>query len=307
MNLFFLGTGAGIPSKHRNVSSAALQMLQEENATWLFDCGEATQHQILRTNIKPRKVEKVFITHLHGDHIFGLPGFLSSRSFQGGDKPLTVYGPAGIKEFIETNLRVSGTRLSYPLLIEEIEEGMIYNSATIQVTCRKLDHSLDSYAFRIQEKDRPGELQPEKLKKAGIEPGPVYRKIKENPITRLDSGSLIYRADFLGPPKPGRVITICGDTRYLTNLADFVRHSNVLVHEATLSEADEHLAYSYAHSSTRQAAALARDANVKRLILTHISSRYQEEEMDNLLQEARETFPATDIAYDFFETEIPFS
>ena len=112
MQIEFLGTGAGSPSKQRNVSSIALKLLEERNAVWLFDCGEATQHQILRTTIRPRKIEKIFISHLHGDHIFGLPGLLSSRSFQGGNEPLTIYGPVGIKEFVKTALKVSESRLS---------------------------------------------------------------------------------------------------------------------------------------------------------------------------------------------------
>src|SRR5690625_4111537 len=114
MELVFLGTGAGVPSKNRNVSAIALTLLQELNEIWLFDCGEATQHQILNTSIKPGKISKVFITHLHGDHIYGLPGFLSSRSFQGGDSPLTVYGPKGIKSFIQISLETTDTHLNYP-------------------------------------------------------------------------------------------------------------------------------------------------------------------------------------------------
>src|SRR5690625_4562521 len=116
MDIQFLGTGAGLPSKERNVSSIALSLLQEINHIWLFDCGEATQHQILHTSIKPRKINKIFITHLHGDHIFGLPGLLSSRSFQSGEE-LTIYGPAGINEFIQTSLEVSGSHVTYPLQI----------------------------------------------------------------------------------------------------------------------------------------------------------------------------------------------
>src|SRR6476661_1741755 len=114
VDFVFLGTGAGIPAKARNVSAIALELLEERGAVWLFDCGEATQHQILRTPVKPRRIEKIFITHLHGDHIYGLPGFLGSRSFQGGESLLTVYGPKGIKEFIEVTLAVSQTHLQYP-------------------------------------------------------------------------------------------------------------------------------------------------------------------------------------------------
>src|SRR5690625_3258499 len=120
MKLYFLGTGAGMPSKERNVSALVLDLLQELNSMWLFDCGEATQHQILRTTIKPRKINKIFISHLHGDVIFGLPGFLSSRSFQGGNTTLTVYGPVGLKSFIESSLTMSDTHLKYDLIIKEL-------------------------------------------------------------------------------------------------------------------------------------------------------------------------------------------
>src|SRR5690625_940048 len=133
MELKFLGTGAGVPSKNRNVSSIALSLLQEINSVWLFDCGEATQHQILHTTIKPRKINNIFITHLHGDHIFGLPGFLSSRSFQGGEDLLTIYGPAGLKQFIDTCLNISETHLQYDINIEEISEGTILEDDTFIV------------------------------------------------------------------------------------------------------------------------------------------------------------------------------
>ncbi|KZU99303.1 Ribonuclease Z [Lactiplantibacillus plantarum] len=123
MQLEFLGTGAGSPGKFRNVTSTALRLLDERNEVWLFDVGEGTQHQILRTTLKPRKIAKIFITHLHGDHIFGLPGLLSSRSFQGGDEPLTIYGPVGVRDFVQTALRVSGTHLSYPLKFHEITKA----------------------------------------------------------------------------------------------------------------------------------------------------------------------------------------
>jgi len=147
MDLYFLGTGAGVPSKQRNVSSIALQLLQERGSTWLFDCGESTQHQILHTNIRPRRLEKIFITHLHGDHIFGLPGLLGSRSFQGGDTPLTVYGPKGIQAYLETSLSVSGTKLAYDLQIIEVEEGTIYEDNHLTVSCFALEHGMPSFGY----------------------------------------------------------------------------------------------------------------------------------------------------------------
>lgn len=122
MELEFLGTGAGVPAKHRNVTSIALRLLDERNAVWLFDCGEGTQMQILHSTIRPRKIEKIFITHLHGDHIYGLPGLISSRSFQGGDTPLEIYGPKGIKAYIQTVLRISQTKVSYPLHFSRLKK-----------------------------------------------------------------------------------------------------------------------------------------------------------------------------------------
>lgn len=152
MEITFLGTGAGVPSKERNVSALALSLLQEENHIWLFDCGEATQHQILHTSIKPRKINKIFITHLHGDHIFGLPGFLSSRSFQGGEEELTIYGPKGIKQFVETSIQISQSHLSYPIHYIEIEDGSVIKEHNFTIHVKQLDHGIPSYGYRIEEK-----------------------------------------------------------------------------------------------------------------------------------------------------------
>ncbi|MCT3458923.1 MBL fold metallo-hydrolase, partial [Limosilactobacillus fermentum] len=192
MQIEFLGTGAGSPSKQRNVSSLALRLLEERNAIWLFDCGEATQHQILHTTIRPRKVEKIFITHLHGDHIFGLPGFLSSRSFQGGDEPLTIYGPKGIKDFVQTALKVSESRLSYPLKFVELTgDGEVFKDQTFTVTARRLDHKIASFGYRVEEAAHPGELMVEKVRQAGIPSGPLYGQLKRGEVVTLPDGRTV--------------------------------------------------------------------------------------------------------------------
>lgn len=300
MEITFLGTGAGLPSKERNVTAIALSMMQELNEVWLFDCGEATQHQLLQTKIKPRKINKIFVTHMHGDHIYGLPGFLSSRSFQAGtDQPLTVYGPEGIKDFIEYALKLSHTHLTYPLTIIEIKEGLLFETEAIEVQVKKLSHGVSSYGFRITEKDKPGELLVEKLKAKGIQPGPIYREIKENPAVTLNDGSVIYRQDFIGAPKKGRIISILGDTTYQREHEAFVKNSDLLIHEATFAADKNTLARDYYHSTNKEAAKLAFDASCKQLILTHISSRYQMHEMDAFLEEATEVFTNTSIANDF--------
>ncbi|AIF43501.1 ribonuclease Z [Virgibacillus sp. SK37] len=304
MELIFLGTGAGLPSKERNVSSVALTLLQEQNNIWLFDCGEATQHQILRTSIKPKKINKIFITHLHGDHIFGLPGLLSSRSFQGGEELLTIYGPKGIKEYVNTSLELSCTHLTYPINVVELSEGKLYEDDQFVVETKQLDHGLPSFGFRIIEKDKPGELLVNKLKEIGVMPGPIYKQIKENSKVKLSNDQYIYRKDFIGEDKKGRIISILGDTRFTHVNSTFVKDSDVLVHEATFGEALQELAEKYYHSTTEQAAQLAKASNCTKLILTHLSSRYQSDDIENLLNEARRIFPNTEIADDFTHINI---
>lgn len=306
MNVVFLGTGAGIPAKSRNVTSIALQLLEERNAVWLFDCGEATQHQILHTTIKPRKIEKIFITHLHGDHIYGLPGLISSRSFQGGEGLLTIYGPKGIEEFVRTALSVSSTYLTYSLEFIEVEEGIIFEDNLFKVTARKLEHGIDSYGYRVMEKDLQGTLMVDKLEDIGIKPGPIYQKIKRGETITLEDGKVINGIDFIGPSQKGRIVTILGDTRYSENSLELAADADLLIHEATFSEEDEKLAYDYFHSTTKQAANIALQSNARKLILTHISSRYQtEEDLGMLVKEAKAIFPNSFIASDFMQMEIP--
>ncbi|MBS4176420.1 ribonuclease Z [Lederbergia citrea] len=304
MKLLFLGTGAGVPAKLRNVSSLALMLLEERNAVWLFDCGEATQHQILHTSLKPRKIEKIFISHLHGDHIFGLPGLLGSRSFQGGLTGLTVYGPKGIRDYIEISLRVSQTHLKYPLTIIEIEEGVIFEDEQFVVETLLLDHALPSYGFRITEKDKQGTLAAERLIADGIPPGPIYQHLKNGEIITLEDGTTVDGRDYLGPDQKGRVVCILGDTRPCENAMKLAKSADTLVHEATFAAGSEEMAADYFHSTTVQAAELALEAQVGMLCLTHISSRYGKEQWSKLAEEAKAVFPKTEIAHDFFEISI---
>lgn len=305
MEVFFLGTGAGIPAKLRNVTSIALKLLEERGSVWLFDCGEATQHQILHTSLKPRRVEKIFITHLHGDHIYGLPGFLSSRSFQGGESDVTIYGPKGIQTFVETNLSVSQTYLKYRIHFVEVSEGIVFEDEQFRVEARLLEHGIASFGYRIVEKDRPGVLLVDKLKEAGIPPGPLYKKIKNGEDVTLEDGSVITGSQFTGPDIKGRVVTILGDTRFCEASKELALDADLLIHEATFAAGEEGIAYEYYHSTTIQAATVAKDANAKMLCLTHISSRYDRDAWRTLVGEAKEIFPITDIAEDFKEIVIP--
>ncbi|WP_433743005.1 ribonuclease Z [Falsibacillus pallidus] len=306
MELLFLGTGAGVPAKVRNVTSLALKLLEERNAVWLFDCGEATQHQILSTSLKPRKIEKIFITHLHGDHIFGLPGLLGSRSFQGGTSLLTIYGPKGIKEFIEVSLKISETHLQYPLEIIEMEEGTIFDDGQFKVEALPLDHALPSWGFRITENDKPGTLMAERLEEEGVPPGPHYKELKAGKSVQLEDGRIIHGPDFLGPDQKGRIVAILGDTRPCENAVHLASEADMLVHEATFSGDSSEMAHRYFHSTTIQAAEIAKRADVVKLVLTHISSRYGKADWGTLRDEARTIFPAAEIANDFLEVPVPY-
>ncbi|WP_159883449.1 ribonuclease Z [Paenibacillus puerhi] len=308
MEIYFLGTGAGMPSKERNVSSVMLNLLAERNAYWMFDCGEGTQHQILRAPVKVSKLEKLFITHLHGDHIYGLPGLMSSRSYQGGDTPFTIYGPRGIREFVETSLRISDSHLGYETQFVEFEDAgyaLLFEDDKMRVEYAPLVHRIASFGFRIQEKAQPGTLLVDKLKAYGIESGPLYGRIKKGQPVALPDGRELQAAEFLGPPIPGRIVTILGDTQPCAHAVTLAQDADLLVHEATFAEARKEMAIRYDHSTAMDAARTAREAGVKTLILTHISSRYQEDAADALLQEAQSIHPDTFLAADHFRHDIP--
>ncbi|WP_265457682.1 ribonuclease Z [Enterococcus sp. HY326] len=307
MELEFLGTGAGVPAKHRNVTAAALKLLNERNEIWLFDCGEGTQMQILHTTIRPGKINKIFITHLHGDHIFGLPGLLSSRSFQGGEETLELYGPRGLQDFVETALKISQTRLSYPLKFIEVHEGLIFEDKTFSVYCSQLDHGITSYGYRIVEQDYPGELQVEKLQALNIPSGPLYGKLKKGEVVELPDGRQIDGKEFLGATKKGRVVTILGDTRKTDAAIRLAAGSDLLVHESTFNKDQKKMAKNYYHSTTHQAAEVAKAANVGQLLLTHISARYLAKESQELEKEAQEIFVNTKLVKDFDIIDIKFS
>lgn len=310
MELEFLGTGAGSPAKSRNVTGIALKLLEEINEVWLFDVGEGTQHQILRTTIRPRKINRIFITHLHGDHIFGLPGFLSSRSFQGAQKnePLTIYAPKGVQDFVQTAMRVSQTKLSYKINFVVLDkEKNIFEDERFRVIAKHLDHRIECFGFRIEEKDYPGELMVAKLRADNVPSGPLYGQLKAGKTITLQDGRIIKGQDYLGAPKKGRIIAILGDTRQTDNIALLAQNADVLVHESTFAKDEAQLAYNYYHSTCVQAAQVASRCNVKKLILTHISARYVGQKARLLEKDAKIIFKNTKLANDFDVFKIPFS
>jgi ribonuclease Z len=217
---------------------------------------------------------------------------------------LTIYGPTGIKEYVEVSLRVSATHLKYPIGIVEIEDGVIFEDHQFIVTAGKLEHGIPCFGYRIMEKDVKGALEVDKLKKLGISPGPIYQKIKAGEEILLTDGTKINGADFVGPDKTGRKLAILGDTRFNAKAIELAVDVDLLVHEATFGKEDEAIAYDYFHSTTIGAARVAKEAKSKELILTHISSRYQGNDKNSLLEEAQEVFPNVIIAHDFYKLQV---
>ncbi|MEC1178191.1 ribonuclease Z [Metasolibacillus meyeri] len=304
MELHFLGTGAGMPSKERNTSAIAMKLLDERGTVWLFDCGEATQHQILHTSIKPRKIEKIFITHLHGDHVFGLPGLLSSRSFLGGEDTLTIYGPTGLKSWIEATLALTGTHLTYPIDYVEAAEGIVFEDEQFIVRAMPLAHVITCYGYRIEQKPLLGELLVEKALALGVPKGPLLGKLKQGHDVVLETGETIYSANVTAPVKEGFVVTILGDTKLCDNAVRLAEGADVVVHEATFDAETAHLAASYGHATNVEAATVAKEAHAKNLILNHISARFLPNDIAKLLQQARAVFPSTYIANDYAQFEL---
>lgn len=299
MQLQFLGTGAGTPSRERNVTSIALDLQGVRNATWLFDCGEGTQHQILRTPIKPGKIEKIFITHLHGDHIFGLPGLLTSRSMNGSTDPMTIYGPAGLKTFVDTAINLSGSWLTFPLEIVEVTAGEVCRDEHFLVTAYPMTHPVECYGYRIDEHDKPGALDAAKLAADGVPAGPYFYDLKHGRSVTLADGRVINGWDYVGEKIKGRSLAIFGDTAPTAAASALAAGVDVMVHEATLEVAMQEKANSRGHSTTAQAAAVAQESGAKRLIVTHLSSRYLRADGERLLEECRALFPHTEMAHDF--------
>jgi ribonuclease Z len=307
VELVFLGTGAGTPSRQRNVTAIALDLLAENGAYWLFDCGEGTQHQMMRSSVKLSKLDKLFVTHLHGDHIFGIPGLLSTRANQGGMTPLTVFGPPGIKAFVESALSWSQSRLTYSIEIIEIDDGIIYEDAHFKVEALHVEHRIECFGYRVVEANRPGKLEVGKLKALNISSGPLFGQIKKGETVLLANGTVLNGKDFIGPEITGRKIAIIGDTRRCESAVKLSYDVDVVVHEATFASLQQDLANQYFHSTTVDAAEIARMAGAKALVLTHFSSRYQEEDLNILLKEAQNIFENVQLAADFSTFSIPSS
>ena len=299
MKVVPLGTSSGTPTKERNVSSVAIVL----NGHWLlFDCGEGTQYRILRAPFRLGQLEAIFITHLHGDHLFGLPGLLGTLSLQHREQSLAIYGPRGIKDFINSVLRFSFMRLDYELKITEIDPGTIREGDGYSISSLQLDHRILTFGYKVVEDDRPGKFDIERARELGIPPGPLYRRLQMGQDVTLEDGRTIKSADVVGEKRRGRRIAYCTDTRPCANGVELAREASLLIHEATYTEDLASEARARGHSTAAQAASVARQAEAKKLLITHFSPRYLDTSV--LLAEARRVFNPTEAARDLAEFEV---
>ncbi|SFB44564.1 ribonuclease Z [Cohnella sp. OV330] len=305
MKLLFLGTSAGRPTAHRNVTSIALVFPEDQNRFWLFDAGEGTQHQLLKSKLKLGKLNRIFITHMHGDHVYGLPGILSSRTYYEGAGKLEIYGPPGLRAYVDSVLQYSEAHLNYELEIHELEgDGEAFDDGRFRIETGELAHRVRSFGYRIEEHPRSGQLDLAYLASRGAAPGPLYGKLKRGEDIVLPDGSVIRAADAVGPCSKGRIVTILGDTVKCDRAARLAKDADLLVHEATFGIGLEEKAALYGHSTFLQAAETAAAAGAKRLVVSHISARYADEDVEALIGHAGAVFPNIEAAYDFKEVCI---
>jgi len=295
-----------VPTRARNVSCVAFRPPQR-GEVWLFDCGEGTQHQLLRSDINISQITRVFITHMHGDHVYGLMGLLATCGMSGGARAVTLYGPRGLEQYVGEVSRRTQLRTSYPLDVKTVEAGEVFEDEEYTVSCLQLRHRLTAFGYRVTEKDRAGHFDAEKARELGIPFGPLYGKLKRGESVTLPDGRTFDGADFCGPAQRGRTVVYCTDTIYCANAVELARDADLLIHEATFADADEPLAVRSTHSTARMAARVAAEAGARKLVLTHISPRYfpgNETGPQQLLEEAREVFPATELAHDFLSIDV---
>lgn len=296
-----------MPTRSRNVSSVALRLPQRAEV-WLFDCGEGTQHQILRSDLKISQLTRIFVTHMHGDHIFGLMGLLASAGLAGSINRIDIYGPPGLEEYLKASGKYSQTRFSYPIAVHTVQPGKIYEDKEYLVSCGLLKHRVPAFGYRIVEKDRAGRFDVEKAKKMGIPSGPLYGELKQGKTVTLPDGQIVRGAEFCAPPETGRKIAYCTDTVFCEEAVKLAQNVDLLIHEATFAHADAELAYQRMHSTSTMAAQTALFAQAKQLMMTHFSPRYAPGNailLDDLLREARAIFPNTNMAHDFLTYEVP--
>jgi ribonuclease Z len=298
MKLVFLGTSAAQPTERRGLSCICLE---RDGEILMFDAGESAQISYMKSGLGWNKKMEIFVTHLHGDHCVGILGLLQTMSMQNRTETLEIFGPSGIEEFIAANIKVLNFGLSFPVLINVINEEKIFENNRFVIYACKANHSITAFSYLIKEKDKPGRFNVEKVKELGIPEGELWNKL-QNGNNINHNGIIIKPEQVLGEKRPGKKIGISGDTMPTEKLEKFFDECDYLVFDSTFLDEEKQRAKDTCHSTAKQAAILGKNAKVKNLILTHFSARYKDEVEH--LNEAKKIHGSVITARDLLEIEI---
>ena len=302
LTLRFLGTAASRPTVERNVVSLAVM---REGETFLFDCGEGTQRQMMRYGIS-FNVDDIFLSHFHADHWLGVLGLMQTMGLQGRTTPLRLWGPRGAQRLLRRAGELGGDRVGYPVEVTEVAPGDAVERRGYRVAAYATAHrGAAAVGWALVEDDRLGRFNPDLARELGIPEGPLWGQLHRGRAVTLPDGRLVEAAALVGAPRPGRTVVYSGDTRPCAATVEAARGADVLVHEATFADEEAERAAETGHATAREAAEVAAAAGVHRLVLTHLSARYSRDTGD-LEREARSRFPAAIVARDGLELEIPF-
>lgn len=268
----------------------------------LFDCGESTQKQMMYAQISPMKIDDIYITHLHGDHILGLPGIIQSLAFRGRTRPLNIYGPEGISQLLEHIKKLGFATINYEIITHTItdDDSVIYRQDDFLVRAKRMKHTITDYAYMVEQLRQPKFLKAKALE-LNVPPGPLFGQLQAGNEVTVD-GVVIKPEQVLGPPRKGVKMVFSGDTVPQESMIEFARDVDLLIHEATFSKKYADKAEENGHTIAEDAAKIAKAANVEQLILTHISNRYTDS--NELLDEAKAVFENTVYAHDFMTVII---
>lgn len=301
VSVHFLGTGGSWPSAQRNVAATAVK---RGGDILLFDCGEGTQRQFQKGGLSYQAVNHIFISHLHGDHVYGLPGLLKTMELNDRQHPLDVHGPPGIQDLMAVYDRIANVHNQFPVRVHEVRDGDRFQiDPQTTVRAARMRHGAYNLGYAVEEGSRPGRFDKPKALSLGVPEGPLFRKLQMGGAVKLKDDRVVTPEMVLGPARPGRTIAVSGDTAPCQALTNLARGADLFICEATYAgdmpdKAEENL-----HMTAGAAAEAARDAGVRRLVLTHISPRYTN--ADRHLDEARRAFAATTVAEDFSSVEVP--
>jgi ribonuclease Z len=302
LSLRLLGTSASRPTVERNVSSVAIH---REGETIMFDCGEGTQRQMMRYGIS-FALEDIFFTHMHADHLLGVIGLMRTMALQGRVEPLRLWGPKGAARVLKRAEAFGFERMTFPVEILEVDAGQRIDRKGYAIVGFPVDHrGSASLGYALVEEERKGRFNPDLARELGIPEGPLWGQIHKGVAITLEDGRVIEPKVLVGEKRPGRTVVITGDTRPCAATIEASRGADLLVHEATFGDEEAERAVETGHSTAREAAQVAREAGVRRLLLTHFSARYSRDASE-LDREARSVFAAVTIGKDGMEIDVPF-